>query len=254
MQMAFSKSEWHRDDIVGAVFEFARQVRLLKNPPPPIWQLFEAAILHKDRQVAIRSGPIMTRKRYRCVSCQGVFEYDHHPSIEADPLPTDEPCPHCGVLDFGSEPAVVAPHIAARSIVKVVDNMHRDIEDGEKFRANVAMERFGLDADEARAMVATNSLDSLRAGDTSAIPVNNQVTQAMAAAPQSYGFSPTAAQQGLAASPQVQSGLFPNAGLRALTQLRAIHPAMVASSGHNTVATSSLPALETQAPGYRPRM
>lgn len=195
----------------------------------------------------------MTRKRYRCVSCSGVFEYDHHPSIAADPLPTDEPCPHCGVMDFGSEPAVVAPHIAARSIVRVVDSMHRDIEDGEKFRANLAMEKFGLDADEARAMVATNSLDNLRAGDVSAIPVNNDVTRAMAAAPQAYGFSGGAA-QGAALSPQVQSGPYANAGARAMAQLRAIHPNMVASSGHVTVATSSLPALETQAPGYRPRV
>lgn len=195
----------------------------------------------------------MTRKRYRCTSCSGVFEYDHHPSVEADPLPTDEPCPHCGVMDFGSEPAVVAPHYANKSIVRVVDNMHRDIEDGERFRADMARERFGLDADEARAMVATNSLDNLREGDISAMPVNNHVTQAMAAAPQAYGFT-GGATQGAALSPQVQSGLYPNAGLRAMTQLRAIHPAMVASSGHKTAPTSSLPALETQQPGYRQRM
>lgn len=193
----------------------------------------------------------MTRKRYRCSSCSGIFEYDHHPSVAADPLPTDEPCPHCGAMP-GDEPAVVAPHIAGR-IVKVVDTLHRDMADGEQFRANLAREQFGLDADEARAMVATNSLDNLREGDSSNIPVNNQVTQVMAANPQAFGFSGGAA-QGAALSPQVQSGLYPNAGARAMQQLRAIHPAMVASSGHKTLATSSLPALETQAAGYRPRV
>jgi len=194
----------------------------------------------------------MTRKRYRCLSCSGVFAYDHHPSIEADPLPTDEPCPHCGII-ADVDAAVVAPHIG-RPIARTVDNLHRDMEDGEKFRANVAMEKFGLSSEEARVMVATNSLDNLRQGDTSNIPVNNPVSRAIDAQPQTFGFSGGAAQQGMAASPMVQSGAFPNAGLRAMMEVRAAHPGMVASSGHKTAATSSLPALETQQPGYRQRV
>lgn len=193
----------------------------------------------------------MTRKRYRCIHCSGVFEYDHHPSIEADPLPTDEPCPHCGVTT-DSEPALVAPHIGG-TIQKVVDNMHRDMEDGEKFRADMMVEKFGLDRAEAHQIVTTNSADGLRAGDISAPTVANDVTRAIDANPQAYGWQGGAA-QGMALSPAVQSGAFPNAGARAMAQLRAVHPHMVAASGHKAAVTSSLPALETTAPGYRPRV
>lgn len=194
----------------------------------------------------------MTRRRYRCPTCQGIFVYDHHPSIEADPLPDGSACPHCGFVAESEYPAaVVSPHIA-KSIRATVDNMHRDMEDGAAFRANMAREKFGLSEEEARQLVETNSLDNLREGDTSAVPVNNLVTQAIDANPQAYGWQGGAA-QGAALSPQVQSGPFPNAGARAMAQIRAVHPSMVASTGHMAAAQSSLPALETQAPGYRPR-
>lgn len=195
----------------------------------------------------------MTRKRYRCPACDGIFVYDHHPSIETDPLPDDAACPHCQFVAESDYPAaIVAPHIA-KSIGRTVDALHRDMEDGEKFRADMAREKFGLDADEARQLVATNSLDSLREGDTSAMPVNNAVSQAMEAAPQAYGWTGGAA-QGAALSPMVQSGPYANAGAKAMQQIRAVHPAMVASSGHKTASTSSLPAIETTQPGYRPRV
>lgn len=194
----------------------------------------------------------MITKRYRCPACDGIFKYDHHPSIEGDPLPQDAACPHCSFQAETDYPAaVVAPHIGLR-IKSTVDNMHRDMEDGEKFRMEMARERFGLDAEEAKVLLTTNSIDSLRENDVSAIPVNNIVTQTMAAAPDAFGFRGGQA-QGAALSPMVQGGLYPNAGLRAMQQVRETHASMVASSGHRTVATSSLPALETQQPGYRQR-
>ncbi len=194
----------------------------------------------------------MTRKRYRCPSCSGIFVYDHHPSIEADPLPDGAACPHCHFVAESDYPAaVVSPHIG-KPIRATVDNMHRGMEDGAQFRADMARERFGLSEEEAKQLTETNMLDNLREGDTSAIPVNNLVTQAIEANPQAYGWQ-GGASQGAALSPQVSSGPFPNAGLRAMNQIRAVHPQMVASSGHMTAAQSSLPALETQAPGYRKR-
>lgn len=195
----------------------------------------------------------MTRKRYRCPQCSGIFVYDHHPSIESDPLPDDAACPHCHFVAESEYPAaVVAPHIG-KQIKSTVDNMHRDMEDGAAFRANMVRERFGLSGEEAKQLTETNSLDNLREGDTSYVPVNNVVTQAIEANPQAYGWQGGAA-QGAALSPQVQSGPFPNAGARAMAQIRAVHPGLVANSGHMTTATSSLPALETQQPGYRPRV
>lgn len=194
----------------------------------------------------------MTRKRYRCPSCEGIFIYDHHPSIEADPLPEDAACPHCHFVAEDDYPAaIVAPHIA-KPIRATVDNMHAQMEEGSQFRANMARERFGLSEEEARQLTETNSLDNLREGDTSAMPVNNIVTQAIEANPQAYGWQGGAA-QGAQLAPQVASGPFPNAGLRAMDQVRAAHTAMVASSGHRTQAQSSLPALETLQPGYRKR-
>lgn len=194
----------------------------------------------------------MIRRRYRCPSCSGIFVYDHHPSIAADPLPDGAACPHCHFVAESEYPAaIVAPHIA-KPIRATVDNMHVAMEDGAKFRSDMARERFGLSEEEANALTETNSLDNLREGDISAVPVVNAVTRAIDANPQAYGWQGGAA-QGAQLSPQVQSGPYANAGARAMAAIRAVHPQMVASTGHNTSAQSSLPALETQLPGYRKR-
>ena len=130
----------------------------------------------------------MTRKRYRCPNCSGIFHYDHHPSIEADPLPGDAACPHCHYVAEDDYPAaVVAPHIG-RPIRATVDNMNRAMEDGSRFRAQIAQEQLGLSAEEARVMVQTNMADNLREGDVSNIPVVNEVTRAIDANPQAYGW------------------------------------------------------------------
>lgn len=195
----------------------------------------------------------MKRQRYRCPQCNGIFVYDHHPSVEADPLPANAACPHCGFTAEEPYPAaVVAPHIA-KPIRATVDNMHADMEAGAEFRAQLLREKFGLSEEEANQIKETNSLDNLREGDTSAIPVNNVVTQAIDANPQAYGWQGGAA-QGAALSPHVQAGPYPNAGARALATLRSVHQSVVASTGHRTAAVSNLPALETQAPGYQPRV
>ena len=195
----------------------------------------------------------MTRKRYLCPACKGVFVYDHHPSIEADPLPDGAACPHCAfVPESEYPPAVVSPHIQ-RSVVHAVDGMHRAMEEGANHRATVAQEVHGLDAVEAGLMRETNSRDHLRPGDTSFAPVVNDITRMMDATPRATGFSGGAA-QGMALSSSVQTGAFPNAGLRAMQELRAGHAANVASTGHRAPVTSSVPALETQQPGYRKRV
>lgn len=195
----------------------------------------------------------MIRRRYRCPECSGIFVFDHHPSIEADPLPDGAACPHCHFVPESEYPAaVVAPHIG-RPIRATVDNLNRDMESGAAFRSQIAQEKLGLSSEDARAMLETNSRDYLREGETSDIPVNNLVTRAIDANPQAYGWQ-GGNNQGAALSQTVQSGPFPNAGLRAMQQIRNVHPVLVASTGHAAVATSSMPALETQQPGYRPRI
>jgi hypothetical protein len=175
----------------------------------------------------------------------------HHPSVEADPVPRF--CPRCGwdAEDEPPEPALTTPHIAL-SIKSTVDTMHREMEAGAEFRANIAMDKFGLDAAEASAMKLGDMKDNLRMGDTSDVPVNNPVSQVMSAAPQGmFGFQGAA---GLGYSGAVTEGPFPNAGARAQSEVRRAHAEFTRAAGHVGATTSSMPALETLAPGYRQRV
>ena len=180
----------------------------------------------------------MIRRRYACPECSRQFTYDHHPSVAADPLPRF--CPHCGFDSQGEfETALSAPAIG-RGMVQRTDNLQRAAEQGAEFRADIAREKFGLDAD-AAAMLK----------DTSAAPVNNAVTQHMAALPNgSVGFNPTNA---AAYASAVSSGPYANAGARTMQGLRSQHQAFVAGAGHAGATSSELPALETVQPGYRKR-
>jgi DNA-directed RNA polymerase subunit RPC12/RpoP len=196
-------------------------------------------------------GETVITKRYRCPECEGIFKYDHHPSIEADPLPEDAACPHCGFASEAEYPAAVVSPAIRRPIAANVDNMIRGMEDGAQHRANIAMEQYGLSTEEANQMKITNLKDA-REGEIAAMPVNNAVTAAIDSNPQAYGFQGGAA-QGAALSPYVQAGPFPNAGLAAMNQIRQEHSALVQRSGHQAVVSTSSPALETQQPGYRRR-
>lgn len=193
----------------------------------------------------------MIRRRYQCPECSYEFNYDHHPSIEADPCPRY--CAHCG-FDTAAEdydPALVMPHIG-QPIRQNVDGMHRAMEEGAEFRAEQAREQFGLDQQQANAMKLTDMKDNLREGDTGDMPVKNDVTKVMEIAPQGmFGFQQ---QAGVGYSAAVTEGQDPNAGARAAAAVRAQHAARVASTGHAAQAVSSHPGLETQQPGYRRRV
>lgn len=188
----------------------------------------------------------MIRRRYRCPQCSGEFAYDHHPSVEADPV---QFCPRCG-FNQEMDPALVAPHIG-RPIRATVDKLNRAMEDGSQFRAQIAQEQLGLSAEEARVMTQTNMMDHLREGDTTHVPVDNAVSRVIAAHPQAYGFSGNPA-AGAALSPHVQGGPYPNAGLRALQEVREVHPRLVASTGHKAPVSTTVAA--EYPVGYRPRI
>lgn len=177
------------------------------------------------------------RRRYRCPSCHGLFDYDHHPSLESDPLPDD--CPYsCGYSQAMPE-ALMTPHLATNTIVQSVDNVTRGMEEGAEMRAQMAQEHGGLDAAEVSGLKMTDQKDNLRYGDTSYAPVNNPVSQMMTAAPGSVGFS----SGGLGYSSTVSQGPYPNAGLRAMLDVQ---------KKFGTMAPSR-PALETLQPGYKRR-
>lgn len=182
----------------------------------------------------------MVRRRYSCPECAKQFTYDHHPSIAADPLPRF--CPHCGFDATGEFETPPAAPAISRGMVQRTDNLMRAGQEGADFRANMAREALGLDAEGAAAI-----------RDISAAPVHNEVTQAMAAAPTgTVGFNPV---NGVGYSAAVSQGLYPNAGARAMQGVRDFHQKFTAGAGHAATATTSsdLPAVETQQPGYRRR-
>lgn len=181
------------------------------------------------------------------------FRYIHHPSVEADPLPR-----FCGICGFDSEgedleEALSMPHLA-KTIGKTVDTMYRDMEAGAEHRANVAMEQFGMDASEASAMKITDMKDGMREGDTSDKPMVNDVTRIMESAPGVFGFQDAARVLGYSQVAHDTPVLAErNPGARTQAALRR-HHAQTTAHGHAGGTTSTLPALETTAPGYRPRV
>lgn len=194
----------------------------------------------------------MIRRRYRCPACTRQFDYDHHPSIAADPLPGECPYRDCGYSTVDVQPGIVSPHLATKTIVGSVDNVTRGMEEGAEIRAQMAMEMGGMDSGEAAQLRMTNQRDNLRAGDTSDIPVNNAVTQHMAQAPTgSVGFQ----SGGLGYSQSVSQGPYPNAGLRAMLDVRSKHDRLAGAvtGGVGSGFATDRPALETLQPGYKRR-
>jgi hypothetical protein len=178
------------------------------------------------------------------------FSYLHHPTVEADPVPR-----FCGVCGYDSrgkirKQALTSPPIQ-KPVLKSVDSVYRGMEEGAEFRATMAKEQFGLSDEDVSIMKMTNQKDGLRAGDTSDMPVVNEVSKLMDVAPQATGFQGAA---GLGYSGTVSQGPFPNVGAHAQAGLRKRHAAFTSTSGMVGAASSSLPALETTQPGYRKRV
>jgi hypothetical protein len=179
------------------------------------------------------------------------FTYLHHPTVDADPVPRY--CPKCGFDSEDEEPteAITSPHIAL-SIKGVVDNMHKEMEAGADFRAAMARDQFGLDAEDVAPMKFGDMKDGLRPGDTSDVPVQNDISRLMTAAPPGmFGFQ---GGQGVGYSGPVSEGPFPNMGARTQKEVREAHVANTADPRHVGHKTSSVPALETTQPGYRVRV
>lgn len=191
---------------------------------------------------------------FECPSCEGAFK-QLLDLARGDVLPRF--CSLCG-FDVGQDRALEQGlpsfHIP-KSIKKTVDTMHRDMEAGAQFRADYARAELGMDEDGANQMKMTDMRDGMREGDTSDVPVNNEITKIMAdpGIANQVGWQSGPA-QGIGYSGAVAQGPFPNAGARAQAALRASHAKFTASAGHAGPTASSLPALETTNPGYRARV
>jgi hypothetical protein len=191
-------------------------------------------------------------RTYCCPSCDGKFDFMHHPSDE----PAPRFCPLCGYdvqSDEEMPAAVVSPRIA-KPIGKIVDNTYQGMSDGADFRAQMAMEVHGLDADQANALKMTDMKDHLQYGEIAAVPVSNEITRTMEIGQQAgvnFGFQ---GNNGLGYSGTVSTGPSPNAGARAQKQLRQLHGNFLQSSGHHGATVTDTPALEMQNPLYKRRV
>lgn len=191
-------------------------------------------------------------RTYQCPSCDGKFQFTHHP--------TDEPpprfCPLCGhdtEKDDALTETLSVPALQSRA-TRGIDDIFKADEEGAQFRADMAQVHHGLSAEDAASIRMSNMQTNNRAGEDSIIPVSNSVTQLMDQAPAgSVGFGGGAA-AGLGYSQSVSTGPFPNAGARTMQKVRNQHATSLIGSGHRGPVSSELPALETQQPGYRRRV
>jgi len=110
---------------------------------------------------------------FKCPSCWEKFR------VEMNSVPRF--CPNCGHDSKEQQEteeermrkiiATQQPPKMTKTILKVVDNLNREMEDKSKLRAELAQEYGGLSSEEANAMKITNMGDNLRAGDNAAKPM-----------------------------------------------------------------------------------
>ena len=153
--------------------------------------------------------PVM--RTYQCPDCEGMFEHLH--ARWDDPPPPV--CPLCGASTEDTQPELSSPHIA-KSIGKVADNVYRQMEAGAAVRAELAGEP-GLKLTDLR----TNN----NVGETSAVPVNNEISRFMAQTGVGGATDPSAGASYAAAA---AAGPYARSGMQTLTRLIQPNHAAVA--------------------------
>jgi hypothetical protein len=128
---------------------------------------------------------------------------------------------------------------------KANDSIFDRMVAGSEKRAEIAAQMAGVPVSEMSDLKITDLRPTTHAGDVAAVPVNNLVTQFMAANPQAAGFR---GGDGLGYSGAVSQGFQPNRGAQMRSVVQSEHGAKFAPG-----AVSDRPALETQQPGYRRR-
>jgi hypothetical protein len=203
----------------------------------------------------------MARFQIRCPGCRKPFPWD--PAID---LPERCPLKGCGYVakkrdpevDENGEIVIAAPFLRSH-VMKANDGVYRELERSSEIRAQLAAEMAGVPVSEMSHLKVTNLRDNTRSGEVAAMPVVNDVTRQMdyiKSRGGSVGFGADASQFGpnimtgaieLNGRPLV-NGLEPSAGARMRKVLHQHHEQLSHGS-----ATSDMPALETQQPGYRSR-
>lgn len=191
----------------------------------------------------------MSRFQIRCPGCRKPFPWD--PAID---LPERCPLKGCGYVAKRRDPEmdedgviVIAAPFLRSARMNQVDKTYRELETSSEARAEAAAHFAGVPMSEMSHMKVTNLRDNTKPGEVAAMPVVNPVTQQMDFLRQhggNVGFGADATQYG----PSIGSGVEPNAGARMRKVLHQHHERLSHGS-----ATSDMPALETQQPGYRSR-
>jgi hypothetical protein len=153
--------------------------------------------------------PVM--RTYQCPDCDGMFDHLHSRWDEPPPLV----CPLCGASTEDTQPELSSPHIA-KTIGKVADNVYRQMEAGAAVRAELA---------DGPGLKLTDLRTSNNVGETSAVPVNNEITQFMART--SVGGA-VDAQSGASYAAAAATGPFARGGMQTLTNLIKPNHAAVA--------------------------
>lgn len=190
-----------------------------------------------------------------CPECRKKFPWDVS-------LGYPKSCPLCG-YSMGHNRAdddIVIPFIRSAKTSQN-DALYREMEQASERRVEAAAQMAGTSVEDMSGLKITNLNDSRHAGDIAAVPVANEVTRMMDAAPQSTGFNNS---MGLQLSQGSAIGPYASAGARMRTALHNSHSEMVAKHAvgmdhngrpvaANTDVTSERPANEVLQPGYRRR-
>lgn len=174
----------------------------------------------------------------RCPACREKFKYD-----VSQGWPDECSLCHTDINNRRADDDVVMPNIFSLKS-KATDKVARDIMDGSETRAQLAAGMAGVPVEEMNNLKITN-LNDRKDAEVSAIPVNNSVTQhmaAMQAAGLPVGFGTNAADaMGRAATAHTGSDKY--AGLRTRNMLQ---------EKMRPVGQAPLPLQITDNPNYRP--
>lgn len=173
--------------------------------------------------------------KFKCPDCGEVFRSSDKPDWDF--------CPKCKT-SLKTSDEICMPFISSAK-AKSPDQVYRQMEQGAEFRAQAAASILGVPTSDVSDLKITNLRDT-HYGESANVPVVNDVTKMMDAAPDLTGFQALGAQL----SNGTQVGPFPNVGAKFQTQLRKYH----ATQGAGWHAMSDNPANEiTMNPGYRRR-
>jgi hypothetical protein len=183
----------------------------------------------------------------KCDACLEKFRWEY---TEITGWPNA--CPCCGASTALPEGDVITlPAIRTKGNTANNDQLYRDIEKGSEHRAEVAADMLGVPVSEMSDMKVTN-LNDRRDTEVAAVELPpSPVTQRMVEM-QARGIPSgwQAAGSGVAASPQIQGGFYPNAGAHFQKAVRERHARMT----NFTATPDNLVPTEVTNPNYHVRV